>query len=99
MEIFRGDTIAKTIKSNYTFQKGDVIHYAVMNNAFSKDKIFESKQEIQETSDTVDIVISASETSKFPVGTLLFEIEITYADNYVKTNQYKLEVKADGIYE
>ena len=47
----------------------------------------------------VDIEIPASKTSTFEIGTLLLEVEITYGDGIVKTQQYEVEVREDGIYE
>lgn len=100
MKEFRGNSFLKTIKpKNYTFQPGDVIKYAVMHNEYSKDYLYFNEITIENETESIDINIEPSETSKFPVGNLLFEIELTYGDGVVKTYQYDLEIKADGIYE
>lgn len=99
MNLFRGDSFIKTIKpTNYTFQAGDIIKYAVIQNEYSKDYLFHNEIKIEKEVESVDIDINASETSKFPVGNLLLEIELTYG-GLVKTTQYNLKVEADGIYE
>lgn len=99
MEIFRGDSFYKTIKpKGYAFQTGDILKCAVMKSASSKNYIYEETITIENECESIDISINPSETAKFPTGILLFEIELTYGEN-VKTEQYKLEVKADGIHE
>jgi hypothetical protein len=100
MELFRGDTFYKKITSNdYTFKVGDQLHIAVLENSYSNRYLHE--QVIKIESETSDVVfeIPSKETSNFPVGILLLEIELTSISDIVKTNQYELTVKADGIYE
>ena len=98
--LFRGDTFLKALRPNdYKFQVNDKIHIAVMVNEYSKDYLFEEVIEIKQEQETIDIEIPASKTSTFEVGTLLLEVEITYGDGIVKTQQYELEVREDGIYE
>ena len=98
--LFRGDTFLKVLRPNdYKFQVNDKIHIAVMVNEYSKDYLFEEVIEIKQEQETIDIEIPASKTSTFEVGTLLLEIEITYGEGIVKTQQYELEVREDGIYE
>lgn len=100
MNIFRGDTFFKTIYSKeYKFRIGDKFHIAVMKNAYGNNYLHEQIKEINEETHEVDLEILPCETDKFPIGNLLLEIELTTVDGIVITNQYKLNVKADGIYE
>ena len=99
MEYFRGDTFLKNIKAqNYTFQEGDKIHIAILKNAYSKEYLYEEVIEVDGATDTISLEISAEEMAKLPVDKLLLEIEMTTSD-IVKTHQYDLVIKADGIYE
>ena len=99
MEYFRGDTFLKNIKAqNYTFQEGDKIHIAILKNAYSKEYLYEEVIEVDGATDTISLEISAEEMAKLPVDKLLLEIELTTGD-IVKTHQYDLVIKADGIYE
>ena len=99
MELFRGDTFYKKITSTYQFRTGDKLHIAVLKNAYSKNYLHEQTIEIQSNTNEVNIEILPCETDKFPIDDLLLEIELTTVDGIIKTNQYKLEIKADGIYE
>lgn len=99
MELFRGDTFYKKITSTYQFRTGDKLHIAVLKNAYSKNYLHEQTIEIQSNTNEVNIEILPSETDKFPIEKLLLEIELTTIDGIVKTNQYDLEIRMDGIYE
>lgn len=99
MELFRGDSFIKKITSNYQFRSGDKFHIAVMKNAYSRDYLHEQTIEIKSNTNEINFEILPSETDKFPTEKLLLEIELTTTNGIVKTNQYDLEVKADGIYE
>lgn len=98
-EFFRGDTFLKTINfNNYTLEQGDKIHYAIMKNTYSNEYIYENTIEIDKELNSIDILIEPIETSKFPIGFLVLEIELTYGGDHVKTKQYKFEVSEDGIH-
>ena len=99
MELFRGDSFIKKITSTYQFRVGDKLHIAVMKNAYSKDYLHEQTIEVKSNTNEINFEILPSETDKLPIEKLLLEIELTTNDGIVKTNQYDLEVKADGIYE
>ena len=99
MELFRGDTFFKKIVSNYQFRVGDTLHIVVMRNAYSREYLHQQAKKIEAETNEINFEILPSETDKFPIEDLLLEIELTTVDGIVKTNQYKLEVKADGIYE
>lgn len=99
MELFRGDSFIKKITSSYQFRVGDTLHIAVMKNAYSRDYLHEQLIEIESNTNEINFEILPSETDNFPIEKLLLEIELTTIDGIVKTNQYDLEVKADGIYE
>lgn len=99
MELFRGDSFIKKITSSYQFRFGDTLHIAVMKNAYSRDYLHEQLIEIESNTNEINFEILPSETDNFPIEKLLLEIELTTIDGIVKTNQYDLEVKADGICE
>ena len=99
MELFRGDSFIKKITSSYNFRVGDKLHIAVMKNAYSEKYLYEESREIKADSNYFILEILPSESDKFPITKLLLEIELTTIDGIVKTNQYELEVKVDGIYE
>ena len=100
IEMFRGDTLILTITpENYKFKTGDVLHYAIMDNTYSKSYLYDNKITIDKDSDDITITISADITKNFDIGNLLFEIELSYANKIIVTNQYQLVVKADGIYD
>lgn len=99
MKLFRGDTFLKKIVSNYQFRVGDTLHIVVMRNAYSREYLHQQTKKIEAETNEINFEILPSETDKFPIEDLLLEIELTTVDGIVKTNQYKLEVKADGIYE
>lgn len=97
MERFRGDSFKKTLEiENYTFQPDDVIKFAIMKNPYSKEKIFENTILIVSEQNSVDLIIPIEKTKEFPIGNLIFEIEVN-CSGIVKTYQEFLEVKADGI--
>ena len=99
MELFRGDSFIKKIVSNYQFRVGDTLHIVVMRNAYSREYLHQQTKKIEAETNEINFEILPSETDKFPIEDLLLEIELTTVDGIVKTNQYKLEVKAEGIYE
>lgn len=97
MERFRGDSFKKTLEiEGYIFQPDDVIKFAIMETPYSEEKIFEDTILIDSEKDSVDLIIPIEKTKEFPIGNLIFEIEVT-CSGIVKTYQENLEVKADGI--
>jgi hypothetical protein len=99
MDLFRGDTFMKKIVSSYQFRKGDKFRVAIMYNAYSKEKLYGKEFEVVSENDDIILEIAPEETSKFPIGELLLELEMTTIDGIVKTDQFMLNVKADGINE
>ena len=101
MEIFRGDTFYRELvpNQNYKFQKDDIIKVAVMVNTDSENHLFDDTITVEEESEKVDILIPPEKTARFEIGDLILEIEVTYGGGIVKTQQYILEVKEDGIHE
>lgn len=97
MERFRGDSFKKILEiENYTFQPDDIVKFAIMKNPYSKEKIFEDTILIDKEQNIIDLIIPIEKTKEFPIGNLIFEIEVT-CSGIVKTYQEHLEVKADGI--
>ena len=99
MDLFRGDTFMKKIVSVYQFRKGDKFRVAIMYNAYSKEKLYEEEFIVENEDDDIILEIAPEETAKFPIGELLLELEMTTVDGIVKTDQFMLNVKADGINE
>lgn len=101
MEIFRGDTFYRELvpNQNYKFQKDDIIKVAVMVNTDSENHLFDDTITVEEESEKMDILIPPEKTANFEIGDLILEIEVTYGGGIVKTQQYILEVKEDGIHE
>ena len=100
MKKFRGDSFLRRItSSNYTFKNDDILHIAILLNAYSEEYLFEKIIEVKEDTNYIDLEITAEEMSKLPIGKLLLEIELTTNDGFVQTHQYDLEIDKDGIYE
>jgi len=98
--IFRGDTFfRKIVSEHYKFKIGDKLHIAILKSAYSKEYIHEEMIEIKKETNEVILEIFPEITSTLPIRNLMLEIELTTIDGMVKTNQYGLEVEADGIYE
>lgn len=99
MELFRGDTLYKSITAGeYVFQPGDVLRVAIFNNTIDAVKLYEDKIEITEETDSILVEIPANKTKELKPGVLTLEFELTYS-GVVKTEQHELIVKADGIHE
>lgn len=99
MELFRGDTFLKQIASTYQFEVGDELHIAVMENEYSRNYLYEHTIVVDTETNEIDLEIPSVKTRNFPIKRLLLEIELTTKSGVVQTNQYELNVKADGIYE
>ena len=97
-EIFRGDTFIKEInfEDGYKFKSGDIIKIAVIDNMDS-NILFEDKKEFVEETESYELKIVPEKTRLFPIRDLLLEIEVTIDTDFVKTSQYILDVKEDGI--
>lgn len=96
-ETFRGDTFSKKVSiEGYTLQPDDIIHVAILLSSMG-GIIYDSVEKIITETDNYVISIPATETEKLIPGVLTLEIELTYGDGFVKTQQYELIVKADGI--
>lgn len=96
-EIFQGNTFYKKLTiPGYTFNKDDVIHIAVLQTTLG-GILWEDKHTFIESTDSYIIDIPANETEKLSPGVLILEIELTYGNGLVKTNQYELVIKAAGL--
>ena len=95
--LFRGDTFLKQFTSDYTFRVGDKLHIAVMNDAYDETYLFETVIEFAEETNEFELEILPEYTKTFPIRRLLLEVELTMNDGFVRTNQYILNVKVDGI--
>lgn len=99
MELFRGDTFYKSITAgDYIFQPDDILRVAILNNTVDNIKLYENEIKITEEQTNILLEIPASKTKELKPGILVLELELTYS-GVVKTEQFELLVKADGIYE
>ena len=99
MELFRGDTFYKSVTAgDYIFQANDILRVAILNNAVDNIKLYENEIKITEEQTSILLEIPASKTKELKPGILVLELELTYS-GIVKTEQFELLVKADGIYE
>lgn len=100
MKLFRGDTfLRKIVSNNYKLRRGDQFHIAIFKSVYSEKHLYETTIIVQEETDGIVLEIPASKTSELPPTTLILEIELTTVNGIVKTDQYELEIEADGIYE
>ena len=99
MEIFRGDTFYKSVTAgDYIFQPDDILRVAILNNTIDNIKLYENEIKVTEETTSILVEIPASKTKELKPGFLVLELELTYT-GIVKTEQFELLVKADGIYE
>ena len=99
MELFRGDTFYKSVTAgDYIFQANDILRVAILNNTVDNIKLYENEIKITEEQTNILLEIPASKTKELKPGILVLELELTYS-GIVKTEQFELLVKADGIYE
>ena len=99
MELFRGDTFYKSVTAgDYIFQPDDILRIAVLNNTVDNIKLYENEIKVTEETTSILVEIPASKTKELKPGILVLELELTYS-GIVKTEQFELLVKADGIYE
>lgn len=97
MEIFRGDTFYKSVTAgDYIFQPDDILRVAILNNTIDNIKLYENEIKITEETTSILVEIPASKTKELKPGFLVLELELTYS-GIVKTEQFELLVKADGI--
>lgn len=96
-ETFRGDTIDEEISiEDYKFKSGDIIKVAVIDNMDS-EILYDDTKEFTEETESYQLYISSEKTRKFPIRKLLLEFEVTIDTDFVRTFQYILDVKEDGI--
>lgn len=99
MELFRGDTFYKSVTAgDYIFQPDDILRVAIFNNTLDEIKLYENEIKVTEETTSILVEIPASKTKELKPGILVLELELTYS-GIVKTEQFELLVKADGIYE
>ena len=99
MELFRGDTFYKSVTAgDYIFQPDDILRVAIFNNTLDEIKLYENEIKVTEETTSILVEIPASKTKELKPGILVLELELTYS-GIVKTGQFELLVKADGIYE
>lgn len=97
MELFRGDTFYKSVTAgDYIFQPDDILRVAILNNTLDETKLYENEIKVTEEQTSILVEIPASETKELKPGILVLELELTYS-GIVKTEQFELLVKADGI--
>lgn len=97
MELFRGDTFYKSVTAgDYIFQPDDILRVAILNNTIDNIKLYENEIKVTEQTTSILVEIPASKTKELKPGILVLELELTYS-GIVKTEQFELLVKADGI--
>lgn len=97
MELFRGDTFYKSVTAgDYIFQPDDILRVAILNNTLDETKLYENEIKVMEEQTSILVEIPASKTKELKPGILVLELELTYS-GIVKTQQFELLVKADGI--
>lgn len=97
MELFRGDTFYKSVTAgDYIFQPDDILRVAILNNTIDNIKLYENEIKVTEQTTSILVEIPASKTKELKPGILILELELTYS-GIVKTEQFELLVKADGI--
>lgn len=97
MELFRGDTFYKSVTAgDYVFQPDDILRVAILNNTLDETKLYENEIKVTEEQTSILVEIPASKTKELKPGILVLELELTYS-GIVKTQQFELLVKADGI--
>lgn len=97
MELFRGDTFYKSVTAgDYVFQPDDILRVAILNNTLDETKLYENEIKVMEEQTSILVEIPASKTKELKPGILVLELELTYS-GIVKTQQFELLVKADGI--
>lgn len=98
MELFRGDTFYKSVTAgDYVFQPDDILRVAILNNTLDETKLYENEIKVMEEQTSILVEIPASKTKELKPGILVLELELTYS-GIVKTQQFELLVKADGIH-
>lgn len=92
MDIFKGDTLLKTIESDENFSPGDKLEIKIYedgnDNLYYKNEIIVSNE-----TNSIDLEIKPSTTKLFPCKTITMQIKLISISGYVKTNMYQLRVK------
>ena len=98
IEIFKGETLLKTIEPTLPFNPGDELHIKVFKVG-ADSSCYSNVIEIKEEAATVELEIPAKITENFNCVNLILEIKLVTPSEYVKINQYKLIVKSRCIHE
>jgi hypothetical protein len=98
IEIFKGDTLLKTIEPTLSFNDGDELHIKVFKLGAS-EPCYNNVIEVSGEQASVELEIPADVTKNFQCVNLILEIRLVTKSGYVKTNQYKLIVKSRCIHE
>lgn len=98
--MYRGDTFCKKILANngYVFQPNDVLRVAILTDTVTGNKIWDDEIKVETETDSIILEIPKEKTAKIEPGMWILEFELTYG-GVVKTQQFGLVVKADGIHE
>ena len=96
--MYRGDTFCKKVSAlDYKFQPKDVLKVAVLTDTITGNKLYENEIKVETETDSIIIEIPREKTAEISPGMWILEFELTYS-GVVKTQQFGLVVKADGIH-
>ena len=98
IEIFKGETLLKTIEPSLPFNPGDKLYIKVFKIGADKS-CYSDIIEVNEESTSVELEIPAKITETFNCVNLILEVKLVTPSEYVKINQYKLTVKSRCINE
>jgi hypothetical protein len=97
IEIFKGNTLLRTIETKQSFNKGDELHIKIFKLGADKP-CYENVIEVPGEQSSVELEIPADVTKNFQCINLILDITLVTKSGYVKTNQYKLIVKSRCIH-
>jgi hypothetical protein len=92
MDIFKGDTLLKTIESDELFSVGDKLEIKIYEDG-NDNLYYNNVIVVNMETNTIDLEIKASITKLFPCKTITMQIKLISISGYVKTNMYQLRVK------
>lgn len=93
IEIFKGNTLLRTIETKQSFNKGDELHIKIFKLGADKP-CYNNVIKVDEEQSSVELEIPADVTKNFQCINLILDITLITKSGYVQTHQYKLIVKS-----